>query len=623
MKLSTRLLLAALVPLVVALIAVASFVASYQSVFGLQQEQARVVRMRTRLIDLNDFARSYVLYGDARSRRQFLAVAEQASLEASESANRLHEHRSEFRNLLRDVTLATSLFSRIPAGRPAAADSTGVTRQARERLSAQVFIRLRDANGIVGRLMQTVSDEIVARERQHSFLVGLATVAAAMFLTGALLQTRRTTLDSLVLLESGTRRVGSGDLEHRIGLTSTDELGQLGRSFDKMTAQLRELTVSRDELEVEIRERRRAEGLLARTLDTEKETSAYAEALNRINEAVHSSLEIDEIMGRVVCEIRRAVDADGAAVQVHRDGHWDFAFEDGLPERVGNARIADEDMPISTAALEARRPVMVNEVGENAVRSPFMQRHDIVSMMAVPLVVRDKVFGLLVAERFREHGPFTSLQLDFLQKCAATIDLALENARLYQTEHMIADRLQEALIALPSHVDGLEYDSVYRSASDVARVGGDFFDIFELPEGLVGLTIGDVAGKGLDASVLTSLVKNTIRAHAAERLRGPAEVLALTNRVVFETTSAEMFVTVFFGVLETATGRLAYASAGHTSTALVGEGQVLSLTSTGPILGAFGNAVFEQAEDESCRRPSAADVHRRRHRGETERRALW
>jgi serine phosphatase RsbU (regulator of sigma subunit) len=117
-----------------------------------------------------------------------------------------------------------------------------------------------------------------------------------------------------------------------------------------------------------------------------------------------------------------------------------------------------------------------------------------------------------------------------------------------------------------------------------------------LDDHLVGMTIGDVAGKGLDAAVLTSLAKNTIRAHTSERGKTPSQVLALTNDVVFKATPVGSFVTVFLGVLDRRNGRLVYASAAHPVVALRPGETPTEIAATGPLLGAFEGVVFSEAE---------------------------
>ncbi len=356
-----------------------------------------------------------------------------------------------------------------------------------------------------------------------------------------------------------------------------------------------ELRRSRDELEARVKERTAALEVLFKERTQQAE---YAEALNRINDSLHSTLDFDTIMKRVVVEIKEALDVDAAVIQVHAGDHWEFAYEHGLPEAIRGRRLPDSDVPISMEVHRTRMPLIVNDVAiDSRVNAPLMDDLGITALMAVPLIMRGQVFGVLLADRFEEPVPFTEQQLDFLQKAAATLALALENARLYETERTIADRLQEALLSLPDSVPGIEFEHEYRSATEATRVGGDFYDLFELCEDQIGILIGDVAGKGLDAAVLTSSVRSAIRAHAHETGKTPGRILALTNELLYRATPQESFVTVFFGVLDCRDGRFVYSNGGHTATAILrADGSVTVLPATGTILGAFGDAWFEDAE---------------------------
>jgi serine phosphatase RsbU (regulator of sigma subunit) len=351
---------------------------------------------------------------------------------------------------------------------------------------------------------------------------------------------------------------------------------------------------SRDELEVRVKERT---ATLQSLFEERTRQASYAEALNRINGSVHSTLDVDEIMNRVVVEIAEALDVDAAVVQVRKGDHWEFEYQHGLPPELRGVQLLDADVPLSMEVLETRRPLVVNNVAlDSRINAATMEKFRIASLMAVPLIMRGQVFGVLLADRFGEPESFTDEQLDFLQKAAATLALALENARLYETERTIADRLQEALLSLPDEVAGIEFAHAYHSATEATRVGGDFYDLFELSHDHIGVLIGDVAGKGLDAAVLTSSVKNTIRAHANERGKAPAQILELTNELLYRSTPPDSFVTVFFGILDCRDGRFVYANGGHTTAALVRpDGTVVKLPVTGPLLGALDDAAFEQS----------------------------
>ena len=356
-----------------------------------------------------------------------------------------------------------------------------------------------------------------------------------------------------------------------------------------------ELRKSHEELEARVEERT---ATLERLFAERTEQANHAEALNRINSSLHSSLDVAEIMGRVVIEIAEALEADTTVVQTHMAGYWESAYEHGLRPELRGVRLPDEQMPLSMEVLQTRRPVIVNDVASDGrVKGRLMGQPGITALMAVPLIMRGEVFGILMVNRFGEPRPFGELQLDFLEKAAATLALALENARLYEVEREIAERLQAALISMPDAIAGIEFAHAYHSATEGTTVGGDFYDLFEIGSDRVGITIGDVAGKGLNAAVLTSLIRNTIRAHATDMSKTPNQVIALTNEVVHRATPPEAFATVFFGVLDRRDGRLAYVNAGHTTAAVMRGGMSNEIcVGTGPILGGFSGVEFGQCE---------------------------
>lgn len=170
--------------------------------------------------------------------------------------------------------------------------------------------------------------------------------------------------------------------------------------------------------------------------------------------------------------------------------------------------------------------------------------------------------------------------------------LAEANAKRYEDEHRVAEVFQEALLALPDAVPGIEYAARYASGADNSRVGGDFYDLFELGDGRVGVLIGDVSGKGLEAATLTSVVRNSVRMRAMDHL-SPAETMNKTNEAFYALTSAETFVTAFFGSLDVRTGQLHYVSAGHPPAMIKrSEGTVEVLGHASPIVGAYLNSRF-------------------------------
>ena len=146
------------------------------------------------------------------------------------------------------------------------------------------------------------------------------------------------------------------------------------------------------------------------------------------------------------------------------------------------------------------------------------------------------------------------------------IQPALEQERrkreLLEQELEVAKGIQEATLpkALPT-LDGWRIASYYRPAREV---GGDFFDFFELGDGLVGLTVGDATGKGMPAALVVAATSAMLRAVAqALGPSSPGETLARVNEALLARISANMFVTCFYAVLDPESGRMTYANAGH------------------------------------------------------------
>ncbi len=164
----------------------------------------------------------------------------------------------------------------------------------------------------------------------------------------------------------------------------------------------------------------------------------------------------------------------------------------------------------------------------------------------------------------------------------------------YRRERHIAETLQQALLP-PLHLDapGIRAAYVYQAAMAEAEVGGDFYDVVVFPDGRVGVLLGDVSGKGLDAAVYTALTKYTLRGYALED-PDPGRVLKRLNRAFYLQSREETFATLFFAVLDLVPGRLTYASAGHEPGLLhrPHSGITEWLHSTGPAAGVLPDAEY-------------------------------
>ena len=208
-----------------------------------------------------------------------------------------------------------------------------------------------------------------------------------------------------------------------------------------------------------------------------------------------------------------------------------------------------------------------NELGFHAAAADpsmlpdVLREHGFETVIAAPLSVRQDSLGTFVIAA-RGESAFNGTTQKLANVLAMQVANALDQAMLFERTHRVADRLQRALLpdTFP-RVQGAAFHAAYRPASDEAEVGGDWYDAFTLPDGRVAITMGDVAGHGLEAATVMGEVRQSLRTMSVNET-SPAAVLQHINSVINLRKSIGM-VTAIFAYYEPQTRELTYAVAGH------------------------------------------------------------
>nr|WP_255669622.1 GAF domain-containing SpoIIE family protein phosphatase [Aeromicrobium wangtongii] len=214
-------------------------------------------------------------------------------------------------------------------------------------------------------------------------------------------------------------------------------------------------------------------------------------------------------------------------------------------------------------------PLVLDEVRSDNVVNPMLHRRGIRSLVGVPLLSDGMVIGVL---HVGSLTPRTFTQDDIERLAARAEDLAVfVKDRALVEEHVAALVLQRSLIpTVPPRIPGLDIAGRYLPAE--GDLGGDWYDVFSLPGGRVGIVMGDVLGHGLGSAVIMGRVRSALRAYALIE-ESPARVLEMLDHKI-DHFEAGMLATVVFAVASAPFDTFTVSSAGHWAPLLAGDGAV-------------------------------------------------
>jgi sigma-B regulation protein RsbU (phosphoserine phosphatase) len=248
----------------------------------------------------------------------------------------------------------------------------------------------------------------------------------------------------------------------------------------------------------------------------------------------------------------------------------------------------------------------------DAANDPRVVKHEdpalaVRSLIAAPLVFRDRFFGVLAVANPTNGRSFTATDFELMKSLAEQAALALHNAeflhlqierRQLDLDLSLASGIQQMLLpkAVPQ-MAGLEIDARYLPAQ---KVGGDLYDLIPLSDGTLGLAVADVSGKGIPASLLMAICRSNLR-QIAPRFTSPAQVLVELNGALVGDIHPDMFITLIYAVVDTRAGTITFARAGH-ELPLLGHGEAAGggyatefLGSEGMPVGLVPNEIFAGA----------------------------
>lgn len=289
-----------------------------------------------------------------------------------------------------------------------------------------------------------------------------------------------------------------------------------------------------------------------------------------VTDASLAHLNVDELLVELLERVRRLLDVDMVCAHV-----LDAAARQLVPAAaigIGETAWQGIRLPVGKGfaggIVASREPAYLHDINPSTVLNPVLWESGIKAMLGVPMFSTGEVTGV-VEVGTTEPREFTKDDANLLQVVADRIALTTQ-ARLNRSDRVAASALQRSLLPpeLPA-IDGVQLAARYLVGT--AGVGGDWYDVIELPSGNLGVVIGDVGGRGLRAAVVMGRLRSALRAYAIET-EDPAEVITKLDRKA-QYFEPDILATCQYVIVDRLHNEVRMSSAGHPPPVLARPGQ--------------------------------------------------
>src|SRR5713101_5577866 len=327
--------------------------------------------------------------------------------------------------------------------------------------------------------------------------------------------------------------------------------------------------------------------------------------ISKISVALLDTATLNETLDQIVSMVFQAVPADRSMIMMRDEKNPDL--------KVAVARLRDRagevgEIRISRSVIDEVVTNGKSVLTSDAQADPrFMggtvMLQGVRSVLAVPLGVGEKVFGIVYADSPLAEGRFTEDHLKVLTTLASVAAIRVQNARLMEQqmervrlerELQVASEIQQRFQpASAPQVAGYELQGI---SFPCYEIGGDYYDFIQREDGRLIVALGDVSGKGPAAALLMSSLHAAVHAHS-DTHNSLVKTISAVNRYLVDSTPANRFVTLFYAELDPKNGSLAFLNAGHNPPLIVHAGGTMEQLAAGGLpLGIMSNAEFREGK---------------------------
>jgi serine phosphatase RsbU (regulator of sigma subunit) len=363
-------------------------------------------------------------------------------------------------------------------------------------------------------------------------------------------------------------------------------------------------------------------GSLASRIADDQPASSESELLAEIADVGRRANSFGEAMQAALALVRERIQAESLALLVQKQAGQPYRCAAIVPDScgdqwtlpadalvVGRLRYYAGALPVNAGDLDAAARWSRQELPEIAVM------RDLGVALAVRVAVKNETSGVLFAGRAVGRSTYSSLDKRLLRGVAAQLAMMIENSRLtdriveqerLRRELMLASEVQKRLF--PENSPATASLQLAGICVPARGVGGDYYDFLDLGGHRMGIALADVAGKGIAAALIMSVVQASMRSLAGAEGVSLAELASKMNRLLHRSTGSNSYATFFYAQVDEHTRQMRYVNAGHNPPFLLRNGETHSaipfvastapieeLSTGGTIIGMFAQSSYEEA----------------------------
>jgi serine phosphatase RsbU (regulator of sigma subunit)/anti-sigma regulatory factor (Ser/Thr protein kinase) len=307
----------------------------------------------------------------------------------------------------------------------------------------------------------------------------------------------------------------------------------------------------------------------------DEDISRRLEQMLSVTDAALGYLSLEEMLSELLERVRSGLHADTAAILLLDEDRGVLVARAacGLEEEVRQGVQVPLARGFAGRVAATRRPIVIEDLSKADVVNPILRQKGIRSMLGVPVHAEGRLIGVMHVGALHRRL-FDDDDIALLQLAADRAALAIDSARLTE-QRSVTEIMQRALLPdeLPS-IPGLRFSAKYLPGGTGVKMGGDWYDVFQLPSGRLAFVIGDVVGRGVLAASVMAEIRAALRAYLTEGHPLP-DVVRLLNELLVG-MGRHRSATVAVLELDFESGSLEGVSAGHLPPLLLGRGGEIS-----------------------------------------------